>query len=446
MTTCVVSTRTRPVPAEYKTNFNHLVWDIAWFGVLNGSAISYLSVFATRQGASALEIGLLTALPAVINLGLALPAGSLLQKRSISDAVFHTSVLNRLFYLVWMFLPVLLAPRGQVVALIVLTALMSIPGTALAIGFNALFAAAVPPEWRAQVAGVRNAAYALTSIALTLLCGWLLDRLPFPFGYQVVFAIGVLGAVMSSVHLRFIRPPDEPIRANSKRSLRDWAQPGVSNTWLSLRTTVGLRFLARRANGIAPNSSSLKAQWLTGLQLLEGSYRRILLLVFALHLTLYLSVPLIPLQMVNGLGLSDEMIGLGNALFFMAVFAGSTQLDAVTRRLGHRRSLGLGMMVISFYPFLLAFSGAIPLYLLTSVVGGAGWSLTSGALGNYVLERVPDDKRPTYLAWYNMALQGGVLLGSLVAPTLAGWWGLTVALLIAAFFRFLTGQAIWHKG
>jgi MFS family permease len=150
--------------------------------------------------------------------------------------------------------------------------------------------------------------------------------------------------------------------------------------------------------------------------------------------------------MVNGLGLSDEIIGLGNAAFFVALFLLSTQLDIFCRRLSHRRTLGLGMMVISFYPLLLALAGNVPLFLAASVVGGAGWSLTSGALGNYVLERVPDDQRPTYLAWYNMALQGGVLFGSLVAPTLAGWWGLAVALLVAAVLRFLTGQAIWHKG
>ena len=85
-------------------------------------------------------------------------------------------------------------------ALVALTVLMSIPGTALAIGFNGMFAAAVPPEWRGQIVGTRNAAYALTSIVVTLVCGRLLDVLPFPQGYQVVFAIGALGAAMSSLH------------------------------------------------------------------------------------------------------------------------------------------------------------------------------------------------------------------------------------------------------
>lgn len=437
MSISLASTRARPVPAEHRSNFNHLIADIAWFGVLNGSAISYLTVFATRQGASAFEIGLLTALPAIVNLTFALPAGRWLQNRPLGQTVFRTSLWARIFYLMWIFLPVLLLPRGQVLALIVLTTLMSIPATSLAIGFNSLFAAVVPPEWRAQVAGVRNAAYALTSIVVTLLCGWLLDRLPFPLGYQIVFAIGVVGAFMSSFHLWFIRVPNDPVRATVKRSLRDWGQPGAFHTWLSLRTTVGLRFLARRG-GAKIDLSSIGA--------LNGQFRRVLITVFGLHLALYLSVPLTPLQMVNGLGLSDEIIGVGNAVFFAALFVGSMQLDAVCRRTSHQRALGIGFMVMSLYPFLLAFSHNLVVFLLASVIGGAGWAITNGALGNYVLERVPDDQRPTYLAWYNMALQGGTLLGSLVAPTLAAWWGLVAALLIATIARVVVGQVILRKG
>lgn len=98
--------------------------------------------------------------------------------------------------------------------------------------------------------------------------------------------------------------------------------------------------------------------------------------------------------------------GWATPFFFVALFVGSTQLDALCRRLSHQRALGLGMMVMAFYPFLLAVSYNLPLFLLTSIAGGMGWAITSGALANYVLERVPDDQRPTYLAWYNMALQG----------------------------------------
>ena len=71
-------------------------------------------------------------------------------------------------------------------------------------------------------------------------------------------------------------------------------------------------------------------------------------------------------------------------------------------------------------------------------------ALAGGAVGNYVLEEVPDDSRPSYLAWYNMSLQAGILLGALIAPAMAAWWGLTIGLVVAAALRLVTGLAIWR--
>lgn len=434
MAISLASSRTRPVPVEHQSNFNHLIFDIAWFGVLNGSAIAFIAVYATRLGASAFQLGLLNAAPAVINLIFALPAGRWLQDKPVSRATFLTSILHRWFYLLWVFLPIFLIPQGQIWAIVLLTILMSIPGTALAISFNGLFAAAVPPDWRAQVAGTRNASYALTSIIITLLCGWLLDKFPFPTGYQIVFFIGFVGAMMSSLHLWFVRPADEYRKPGNGGRMGDWAAPGAMNMWQSLRTTVGLRFLVR--------ANPLSSRWFNPWK--ERSYRRVLGLVFAMHLTLFLAVPLFPLFLVRELNLSDQLIGLGNSIFYVAIFLGSTQLDAVTRRLGHRRTMALGILVISFYPFLLSQATGASLFLVASIIGGTGWALAGGAVGNFVLEKTPDDSRPAHLAWYNMALQAGVLLGSLIAPLLAGWWGLTAALLFAAACRFLTGLAVWR--
>ena len=436
MAISIVSSRARPVPAEHRSNFNHLIFDIAWFGVLNGSAIAFVAVYATRLGASAFQLGLLNASPAIVNLMFALPAGRWLQDQRISRAPFASSVLHRWFYLLWIFLPLLFAPPGQVWALVLLTVAMSIPGTALAIGFNGLFAAAVPPEWRAQIVGVRNAAYALTSIAVTLVCGWLLNAMPFPMGYQLVFLLGFLGAAMSSLHLWFVRPADEHRKPGNGQSMGDWAQPGVAGAWQSLRTTVGLRFLVRDK----PLSSS---RWFNPLK--DLPYRKVLVLVFAMHLTLYLAVPLFPIYLVREIGLNDSVIGLGNSIFYVALFLASTQLDRVTRRFGHQRTMALGILVISLYPAILSQANGATLYLFASIMGGTGWALAGGAVGNYVLDKTPDHSRPAYLAWYNMSLQAGILLGALLAPALAGWWGITIGLLFAAACRLLTGIAIWRS-
>ncbi|MBP8950242.1 MAG: hypothetical protein KBG73_15470, partial [Candidatus Promineofilum sp.] len=88
MTISIASTRARPVPVEYRANFNNLILDIAWFGVLNGSAIAFVAVYATRLGANAFQLSLLNATPAVVNLLFALPAGRWLQSQPLSRATF----------------------------------------------------------------------------------------------------------------------------------------------------------------------------------------------------------------------------------------------------------------------------------------------------------------------------------------------------------------------
>jgi MFS family permease len=153
--------RQSEIPLEYRSNFYHLYLDIAWFGVLSGASINFLNVYATRLGASGLQIGLLAAMSGVVNLFLALPASRWLERRHTGRAVFWSSVWFRLGYALWIPLPWFLDEQAQIWALIILTFLMAIPLTPLGVGFNALFAEAVPNEYRAHVAGYRNVTFAI---------------------------------------------------------------------------------------------------------------------------------------------------------------------------------------------------------------------------------------------------------------------------------------------
>lgn len=424
----------RPVPAEHRANFVHLYWDIAWFGVLAASTTSYTAVFATRQGAKALQLGLLSAGPAIINLLFTLPAGRWLEQQKTDAAVFWAAVFHRGFYLLWLLVPLLVSSELQVWSLVGLTVLMSIPGTSLAVGFNALFAEVVPPEWRGHVAGIRNALLAVVFILVSILCGQILVWLPFPTGYQIVFALGFLGAALSTVHLWFLSPPaSRRMQPRSGRGLGDLAWPGSPRLVAeSLRPGIALRFLVR------PRKVRLPSR-----EILKGPFGRLVAVFFAFYLALYLSIPLFPIRWVNQLRLSDKEIGWGTAVFYISVFVGSTQLERLVRRLGNRRATAMGAMFMGFYPLFMALAQGLDLFLVGSVLGGLGWALVGGALTNYVLEKAPPDQRPGYLAWYNLALNAALLLGSLIGPVVAGWVGVTVALALFASFRFLAALVIW---
>ncbi|MEZ4584145.1 MAG: hypothetical protein R3A10_21350 [Caldilineaceae bacterium] len=105
-----------------------------------------------------------------------------------------------------------------------------------------------------------------------------------------------------------------------------------------------------------------------------------------------------------------------------------------------------GAALLSLYPLLTAVMTNLPLYLLTSLLGGLAWALVGGALANHLLDNIPTGDRPAHLAWYNFALNAAILGGSLVGPMVAATLGLVNALLIGFVLRLLAGVALWFGG
>jgi MFS family permease len=408
------------VPDEYRQNFIHLYFDIAWFGILSGSAINFLNIYAARLGASAFQIGLLGAMPAIVSLFLSIPTGNWLQNRPVGKAVFWTALLSRVGYFLWIPLPWLFGNQGQIWALTVITLAMGIPMCGLSVGFNALFASAVPPEWRASVMGNRNVLQSLTFILSSLGTGYILNHLRFPIGYQVIFGIGFLAAAMSTYHLYFVRPQKE---AFTEAILDPEALPRVENKKRPINWHVTLR-----------------------LDIWRTSFRKILLVFLGFHLAQYLALPLFAVYTVNVMHLTDANIGIGTGLFYVTALLGSTQLGRLERQVGHHKLTGWGVIGMSIYPLAMGLSHTAFQYYLLSFVGGFVWALVAGAYANYLLENIPVDDRPSHLAWYNIVLNIAVLFGSLVGPLLAGWIGIGVSLVVFGVLRLLAGAAILKWG
>lgn len=395
--------------------------------------MAFLAIFAARQGASSLEVSLLTAGPAMVNLAFSLYAGRWLEGRPLVRTTYLAALLSRYWYLALIPLPWFLTARGQVWASIWITILMSLPGTLLAIAFNALFADSVPPEWRGYVVGRRNAVLALSTTISSLLCGALLDNIVFPANYQIVFSLGAIGALMSAFHLSRIRLPLEPpVRVG--RLLRDLARPGLLRFPDAIRTEVGLRFLTR--SGGKP---------LLRLDVLRGPFGVFLLAYFFFYACQYSGIPIFPVFYVRVLNLTDGEISLGTAFFYATVLLASMRLGRISDRFGHRGALVGGALFFGIYPLLIGLAHGVGLYLIASLLGGIAWAIVSGGLVNRLMERSSVDGRPVYMAFHNLALNLGILSGSLAGPLLAERFGLRPALLAVAGFRVVAGLllAVW---
>jgi len=159
----------------------------------------------------------------------------------------------------------------------------------------------------------------------------------------------------------------------------------------------------------------------------------------------YAPVPLFPIFYVDQLSLSDGMIGIATALFHSMVMLMSLGLNRVVALKGHRFTLITGAVAFGLYPLILYFSKGIPLFFLASVVGGLVWGMLGGGLINRLMERVPEDERPSYLAVHNLVLNIGILLGSLLGPLLAQWVDVRDMMLVTGILRSLAGMLflIW---
>ena len=414
------------VPTEFRSNFLHLYLDIAWFGVLSGSAVNFLNIYAARIGATGFQIGLIGAMSAIVSLFLAIPSGRWLQTRNKGKAIFWTSVFYRVGFVIFIFLPWLFNAQGQIWAIIVLTFLMAIPLTPLGVGFNALFAEAVPSEYRAHVASIRNIMLSIAFMVTSLISGTILDHSTFPLGYQIVFAIGALGAAMSSLHLYFVRPLHTHANPSTRSDGTIQSQPEV--------VPVKATFSSRRI------ATTLR------LDIWETSFRRILLCMLAFHGTQYIAIPIFPLYYVNELHLNDDHIGIGTALFYLTVLIGSTQLRNFVYRTGNKNVTAWGVIGMAVYPFLLSMSSAVWHFYGISLFGGLVFALVNGAFANYMLDHIPAHDRPSHLAWYTITLNTAVLVGSLGGPAIADLLGLSNSLILFAILRLFAGLAILKWG
>jgi len=409
-----------------RANFRHLYADVFWYGVLAGSTMAFLAIYATRLGANSFQISLLTAAPALINLLFSLPAGRWLENRHFVRVTFWAAAWHRLGYLLLIPLPLLFTPTQEIWVIVLITAIMTLPGVVLAIGFNALFAEITPPAWRGEVVGKRNALLAVSMTTVSLSCGVLLDRIVFPLNYQIVFGIGVIGALISTYHVGRLRLRAEPAQYIGK-PLLDFALPGVMRFVDGFRAG-GLRYLTRsRARKALP------------LHILRGSFGPFMGAYFLFYMFQYFGLPLFPVWYVRGLHLEDWQIGLGSALFHGAMLVASLKLGSISARFGHRKVLVLGGLFFASYPLLLGLASDAKLYFIATLTAGFNFSLVNGGLINRLMERIPPDDLPAHMALHNLALNLGILLGSLSGPLAAEALGVREALFLAAGLRLLGG-------
>lgn len=395
-----------------KRNFVNVQIDAIGIGLASAAA-PFLPVFLTRLGATNFQVGLLTSMPALTGLVLALFVGRFLQSRARIVPWFSTARLLVISSYATTGLITLFIPASQrVSAVLLIWAVATLPQTILAVSFSVVMNAVAGPKHRYELMSRRWSILGLTTAVTVMIVGKILDIIHFPLNYQLVFiglSIGGLVSYYFSSHIDLparIPPPSKPGIPLSER-FRDYRQ-------LILR---------------------------------EGDFVRFVIQRFVFLSGTMLSVPLFPLYYVREVNASNAWIGVINTSQAAVLLIGYFVWTRTSRLRGSRFVLLWTTFGLSFYPAMVASTHRvefIAIYAGLAAIFQAGLDLV---FFDELMRTVPEDYSAVFVSLAQSFQHLSAVFAPLLGTWLAGHIGIGGGLLVSAGLR-LAGFALfaWWKG
>src|SRR6185369_4867713 len=221
---CVNTAATQELDIQ-KRNFRYVQIDAIGVSISNVAA-PFLPVFLTRLGASNFQVGLLSSMPGVTGLLLAILVGRFLQtRRDIVPWYSLSRLMVILCYALTGILTLAISEKFVILATLAIWAFATLPQTALSVAFSVVMNAVAGPEGRYALLSRRWTIFGLTGVIGTFIVTRLIDLIEFPRNYEVMFFGLSIGGLISFYFSRKIKlPPQTPPAAAPTRSALDSAR------------------------------------------------------------------------------------------------------------------------------------------------------------------------------------------------------------------------------
>ena len=385
-----------------KRNFRNVQIDAIGVSISNVAA-PFLPVFLTRLGASNFQVGLLSSMPGVTGLVLAILVGRFLQTRRRIVPWFSLSRLMVISSYALTGLLTLLIPRNYLVtSTLAIWAIATLPQTALAVAFSVVMNAVAGPEGRYTLLSRRWAIFGLTSVVGTFIVTRVIDRVAFPLNYALMFLGLSLGGLISFYFSNRITLPDQ-------------TTPPLS-TGQSLKETIRI-YLALLRNNPAFVSFTSKR--------------------FVYFSALALSAPIMPLFLVRVVGASDSQIGSVNMIFTLVMLVGYFLWPRVSKRRGGRFVLLATTLGMVLYPALTATTHHVESIMVFAAIAGLFQSGLDLVFFDELLKTIPAEYSATFVSLAQSIQYLSIIIAPMVGTFLANYIGLGGALWLSAGLRLL---------
>jgi MFS family permease len=406
-----------PPAAIRAANYRRVQADSIFIGVVNASG-TFLPVFLLRMGASAGDVGLLTALPALTAFLLAIPFGRWLQPRGqIVKWYSRLRLVAWSSYAVMAIVAMVLPQHEAIPWLLLVWALASLPSTAALVTFALVMDGAAGPGGRFDLLGQRWAIAGVSATISVALVGQLLTYVPFPLNFEVFLFLVTLAGFGSFLQSRRLVIAEAP------------------------RTGATLAGTASEAGEEPARREPLRTR-LASLWRLVTSHRgfvRYEIRGFFYVLSIGVAMPVLPLFYVHDLGAPDAWIGIIGAAASAGSVLGYMGARQLARRGGGSVTLLPSLLVMALGPLVLSTISWLPAVAGVAFVTGVAGAGAQLAMFDQLMRRIPAEHGVTFSSVDQSISNLAIVIG----PNIGGFLAVAISVRSTMLVMTAVGLVGW---
>lgn len=377
-------------------------------GMVEGVRI-FIPVLLTRLGADPVSIGLLSSMPAIAGLLLAIPVGMIISRsNNVIPWYAWSRLLLFLSYPIMALMPLFFDAPTAILLMLGIAAVATLPQTTLSLVFNVVMGSIIDSSRRYQLMSLRWSILGVCGgIAVYLAGQYLGSNAPLQ-SYAIVICVASLFTIFAF----------EPAR----------------------RYEVPLE----RRDTHAPPQSITKA--LAQIVYYVRNYRAFRLFIICqavFQSGLTMSLPLFPLHWIRVLNADDNSIGIVSMIQSVTLLIGYTAGSYIaTRFKGRVVILWVCSIALGTYPLITALVGSMAPLIFFAAIWGVATAGIELVLLDMLLESCPPGQVTAVMPAYQLAMFTVSLLAPLIGTIIAQSTNTTIALIVSAALHFV-GAALF---
>jgi hypothetical protein len=383
-----------------RKNFIYVQIDAIGIGLAN-AASPFLPVFLTRLGATNFQVGLLTSMPGITGLVLAMIIGRFLQGQRKIVPWFSVSRLLVISSYAATGIAGFVVPQENLVHIILaIWALATIPQIALNVCFSVVMNAVAGPNLRYELMSRRWSILGLTTAISVALVGQILDQIGFPVNYQLAFiGLSVGGLISYYFSSRIDLPDNETPTVLIGKSFRQRSKEYIK---LVMDRKDFVRFSIKR---------------------------------FIFQTGMLLATPLFPLYYVREVQANDAWIGFINTAQTAVLLIGYLIWSRQSQKRGATFVLLTTTLGMSLYPALVSMTHRVELIAWYAALAGVFQAGIDLVFFDELMKTVPVEYSATFVSLAYSMFYAASVFAPLIGTAVATCFGLSSALLVSAGIR-----------